>query len=56
MRGGGERLGAVRAGKGFTLFISNSNMDNIARIVKSLENSDLLIDGVADTIKDEIRK
>ena len=47
---------AVRAGKGFTLFISNDDMDNIIRIIKSLENSSLLIDGVNETMKHKIKK
>ena len=29
---------AVRAGKGFTLLISNEDMDGIIKILKSLEN------------------
>ena len=37
---------AIRAEKGFTLVISNEDMDDIIRIIKSLENSGLLIDGV----------
>ena len=47
---------AVRAGKGFTLFISNDDMDNIIRIIKSLENSSLLIDGFNETMKHKIKK
>ena len=39
--------GAVRAGKGFTLFISNKNMNDIVKIIKSWEDSGVLIDGVA---------
>ena len=38
--------GAVRAGKGFTLFISDEDMNDIIKIIKSLEDSDVLIDGV----------
>ena len=30
--------GALRAGKRFTLFISNKDMNDVIRIVKSLEN------------------
>ena len=48
--------GAVRAGKGFTLFISNEDMDDIIKIVKSLEDSGLLIDGAIETVKHEIKK
>ena len=47
--------GVVRAGKGFTLFISNEGMDNI-KIVESLEKSGLLIDDAIETVKHEIKK
>ena len=42
---------AVRAGKGFTLFISNDDMNDIIKIIKSLEDSGVLIDGVTETVK-----
>ena len=48
--------GAVRAGKGFTLFISNEDMNDIIKIIKSLEDSGVLIDGDNETLKHEIRK
>ena len=35
---------AVRVGKGFTLFILNEDMNGIIRIIKSLEDSAVLID------------
>ena len=47
--------GAVRAGKGFTLFISNEDMNDIIKIIKSLEDSGVLIDGVTETVKHEIK-
>ena len=47
--------GAVRAEKGFTLFISNKDMNDIIKIINSLEDSCVLID-VAETVKYEIRK
>ena len=47
---------AVRAGKGFTLFILNENMNNIIKIIKSLEDLGVLIDGVNETVKQETRK
>ena len=34
-----------------TLIISNEDMDDIMKIVKSLEKSSLLIKGVSDTLK-----
>ena len=36
-----------------TLIISNEEMDDIMEIVKSLEESGLLIKGVSETIKNE---
>ena len=47
--------GAVRAEKGFSLFILNEDMNDI-KIIKSLEDSSVLIDGVTETVKDEIKK
>ena len=46
---------AVRAGTRFTLFISNKAMDDIIKIVESLEKSGLLIDGASKTVKYEIK-
>ena len=48
--------GAVRAGKEFTLFISNEDMNDTIKIIKSLEGSGVLIDRVTETVKDEIKK
>ena len=48
--------GAVRAGKGFTLFISNEVKNDIMKIIKSLEDLGVLIDGVTETVKHEIKK
>ena len=42
---------AVRAGKRFILFISNEDMNDITRIIKSLEDSLVLVDGVTETVK-----
>ena len=44
--------GAVRAGKRFILFISNGDMNDIIKIIKSLEYSGVLIDGVSETAND----
>ena len=46
----------VRAGKGFSLFISNEDMNGIIKIIKPLEYSNLLIDGITETAKHEINK
>ena len=51
-----SRAGAVRARKGFTLFISNDDMDDIVQNVESMETSSLLNDGVTETVKHEIKK
>ena len=50
-----SRQGAVRSGKGFTLFISNKDMYDI-KIVESPEKSDLLIDSATETVKPDIKK
>ena len=50
----GER--AVRAGKAFTLFISNEDMNDIINIIKSLEDSGVLIDEAIETVNDETKK
>ena len=46
----------VRAGKGFTLFISNEDLDDIIKIIESLEKSGLLLDGASETVKHKIKK
>ena len=45
----------MRAGKGFTLFISTEDM-NIIKIIKSSEDSGVLMNGVTETVKHEIKK
>ena len=45
--------GAVRARKGFTLFTSNEDMNDVIKIIKDLG---VLIDGVTETVKQEIKK
>ena len=48
--------GGFRAEKRFTLFIWNEYMNDIMKIIKSLEYSSVLIDSVTETVKDEIKK
>ena len=48
--------GAVRAGKGFSLFISNEDMNDIIKTIKSLEDSGVFIDGDTETVKHETKK
>ena len=45
----------MRAGKVFTLFISNVNVNDIIKIIISLEDSGVLIHGVTETVKHEIK-
>ena len=52
----GKYWKGARAGKGFTLLISNEYMSDIIKIIKSLEDSGVLIDGVTETVKCEIKK
>ena len=44
------------SGHNTTLIISNDEMNDILKIVKSLENSGLLLEGVSDTIKNEAKE
>ena len=39
-----------------TLIISNDQMDDILKIVKSLENSGVLLKGVSETIQNEAKE
>ena len=48
--------GAMRAGKGFNLSLSNEDMNDIFKIIKSLEDLGVLIDGVTETVKHETQR
>ena len=48
--------GTVRAGKVLTSFISDENLNDVIKIIKSLENSGVLIDGVTEAVKHEVEK
>ena len=43
--------GAVRQGKRFDLFISNDDMNDIIKIMKSLEGTDVLSNDITETVK-----
>ena len=45
----------MKAGKGFTLFISNEDINDFIKIIKSVEDLGVLIDGVTETVKHEIK-
>ena len=42
---------AVGAGIGFTLLILNEDMNDFIKIIKSLEDSNVFIDGITERIK-----
>ena len=46
----------MRAGKGFTLFILNEDINDIIKIIKSSEDLGKLIDGVTEKVKHEIKE
>ena len=46
----------LRSGHNATLIISNDEMKDILKIVKSLEDSGLLLEGVSETIKNEAKE
>ena len=46
---------AVRTGQGFTLFIMNEEINDIIKIIKSLEYSNILIDDITEIIKHETK-
>ena len=48
--------GAVRTGKEFTLFILNKDINDINKITKSLEDSNVLIDGITETVNIKYKK
>ena len=48
--------GTVRAGKLFALFISNEDMNDMIKVIKSLEDLGVLVDGVTEIVKHEIKK
>ena len=52
----GRKISGTGLGTGFTLFFSNEDIIDIIKIIKSLEDSGSLIDGVTETAKHEIKK
>ena len=43
-------------GSGFTTLLSNEEMNNIMKIVKSLEQSGLSVKGISETIKNQSKE
>ena len=60
LAGMSEAVAAIQKniyGSGITaLIISNEEMEDIMKIVKSLEKSGLLVKGISETIKDETKR
>ena len=48
--------GALKAGKRFTLFISNEDVNDIIKIINSSEGSDEWTDSITEKVKHEIKK
>ena len=46
----------MTVGKEFTLFFSNEDMNEIIIIIKSLKDSGILVVGVTEIVKHEIKK
>ena len=44
------------SGNAATLIISNNEIEGIIKIVKSLENSDLFLKGVTETVQNEVKE
>ena len=44
------------SGSNATLIISNKNMDDLIKIVKSLEDFDLLLRGITESVQNEIKE
>ena len=44
------------SGNHTTLIISNDDMQDLLKIVKSLEDSGILLDGITETIKNEVKE
>ena len=44
------------SGNHTTLIISNDDIEDLLKIVKSLEDSALLLDGITETVKNEVKK
>ena len=44
------------SGNHITLIISNDDMQDLLKIVKSLEDSGILLDGITETVKNEVKE
>ena len=46
----------IRSGNHTILIISNDDMQDFLKIIKSLEDSGLLLDGITETVKNEVKE
>ena len=44
------------SGNHTTLIISNDDLNDLLEVIKSLEKNDILLDGITETIKDEVKE
>ena len=51
-----EYIKILGSGNTTTLIISNNEIEDIIKIVKSLEDSGLLLKGVAETVQNEVKE
>ena len=49
-------FGAIKDAGTTTLIISNDEMNDIIKIVKSLENTGVLLKGISKTIQNEVKE
>ena len=54
--GSGRRNSSSSASHNTTLIISNKDMDDLIKIVKSLEDSGLLLKGVTESVQNEVKE
>ena len=54
--GSGRRHSSSSASHNTTLIISNKDMDDLIKIVKSLEDSGLLLKGVTESVQNEVKE
>ena len=47
--------GSCQSRNRFTLFISNEDMNDVIEIIKLLEDSGVLIEGVTETVKHKLK-
>ena len=54
--GSGHNRPSSSASHNTALIVSNNEMEDVVKIVKSLEDSGLLLKGVTETVQNEVKK